>query len=195
MRINQYELERLSEGNLDIALRLTERFVGKGLYSREYLQKIIGDKESFFFLLTDKSNGGERALGYFFCFTCLSEDVEKKTEIYIDTWRALPKGMKIGVCKSIGIDEGIRRSGVSDKLLQYFTDILLSEGVKKIFVPSWVKGDYIPAKKLLERCGYTYLCKVSRPWYTNRLLECPFCKSSHCVCDAVIYFKNGDGVL
>ncbi len=182
--MDRITLEALSRENMDIAAALMDRLVGKGLYTRADLENILSDPEAFFYLVRREG----RFLGYFYCFLCTCREARAKTDM--DLPALLEPDAKLGVCKSIGLDGTLRGAGLSDQLLNHFTQLLFAAGARRVLVPAWVKDGYVPAGRHLQRCGFRSLGIIRRPWHHIATLECPYCGAARCICDGAIYFKD-----
>lgn len=92
---------------------------------------------------------------------------------------------------SIGIDSAYRGSGLSDSLIFHFREYFEKiHSISLILVSAWSKDGYVPAEKLLLRCGFKYLCDLLAPWENNKELKCPYCKKERCICNAVVYYSE-----
>ncbi|MBB2184562.1 hypothetical protein H0486_16915 [Lachnospiraceae bacterium MD1] len=188
LKFHGFTAKKLEISEVVIAKELCDKHIGKGMYPEEFLYDIIYKNNHFFYLVYKE----DKAIGFFYCVVLLPYDLAElpgfgEAFMYHDC----SENDIIGVCRSIGIDEAYRGMHLTDELLQYFTSYLFNEaGVSVIFIPAWVKGSYIPAKRLLEDNNYQFLCYLEKPWYQSDLLECPYCRTRRCICDAVIYYMS-----
>lgn len=177
-----FTLEALTEETVPQALLLCNQYVGEGLYSAAFLKGIVGSPQHHFCLVYHR---GE-AVGYFYCLWI--ECPEEQPELAVGAVKPLFETYRrLGVCRSIGIGNAFRGSGLSDALLRGFSRLLFSEGCELILCPAWVRGEFVPARRLIEACGFHCFCRLHRPWESLTSLKCPHCHALHCVCDAVLY--------
>ncbi|HHU12778.1 MAG TPA: hypothetical protein GXZ64_06090 [Clostridiaceae bacterium] len=187
--LKDYRLERLTESGVDTAKRLCDEFVGQGLYGKTHLRQIIPDDTHLFYLVMK----GDVPVGYFYAQSLRAGDISRLPGLSYDVIASLCEpDAEIGVCRSIGIREAYRGSGLSDALLllfkNYFETVRL---VPLILVPAWSKNGDVPAAKLLTRCGFHYLADLKTPWADHPTLQCAACGQTPCSCDAVVYYSGG----
>ncbi|MEG1981628.1 MAG: hypothetical protein RR073_03890 [Clostridia bacterium] len=182
-----YKFEKLDINNIEIAKKLCDRYVGEDLYEISFLKSIIDKPEELFYLIFKE----EKTVGYFYCYYVNKDDLyEKEKTIFNESVKELIKShTKIGIFRSIGIDEVERKHSLSDYAVALFEGKLKNIGCSIILAPCWKKDDYIPAKKLLTRQNYKYRCDILKPWKDNTTLKCPFCHKIHCECDASMFYK------
>lgn len=158
-------------------------YLGKGLYTPESLAEIAKTPNRFFYAFFD---GGEIA-AIFYCYCDTGEnaaaDISEKILDYCG------RDEKVGVFRSIAVDPKYRGTGLSEQLLDAFGSALFNDyRVSRIFALAWIKGDFIPAGKLLNGAGFSAACRISRPWYGVENMVCPFC-GGRCRCDGELYMK------
>ncbi len=182
---NNIYIKKMETKDILTAKLLCDRHVGKGLYSEEFFHDILLLENHFFYIVYDK----DKVIGFFYYLVITPGNPIDIPGLDILAFREVPdKNGVLGICRSIGIEESYRGNKLSDVLLQYFTSVLFeSYHVQVIFIPAWVKGSYIPARRLLEDNNYSFLCNLYKPWINNTQLQCPYCKKKRCICDAVIY--------
>lgn len=175
-------------GTLEVAKALCDRHVGTDLYSLQELNEICQNPDHHFVLVKK----GNAYVGYFYAQNLLAKDIAQLSGVRFERIAALCQPQEeIGVCRSIGVDQMHRGSGLSDALLQHFTDyFFVDHGISLIVIPAWSKDGFVPAEKLLQRCGYHYLCDLPQPWADHPHLQCPHCQQPHCICDAVLYYQR-----
>lgn len=188
MILGDFTLERLSEANIQTVKELCDNYVGVGMYNIPYLRRIITDKSHTFCLVKK----GAVYIGYFYCQRIIAGSVSCLPGFTYEQISLLCGPQEeIGVCRSIGIERKYRGSGISDALLIHFQEYFVKKrNISLILVPAWSKGGYVPAKKLLLRHGFKYLCDLITPWADNRELQCPYCKKERCICNAVVYYSG-----
>ena len=186
--IDDFTVKKLEAMDLSVAIRLCDKFVGKGMYSEEFFRKILLMDNHYFYLVYNK----EEVIGYFYYSVITPNDLTELTGLESSVVQELCKNQEaVGVCRSIGVEEEHRGTKLSDHLLQFFSGNLFEmNGVSTVFIPAWVKGNYIPAKRLLMDNNYSYLCMLDKPWINNTQLVCPYCRKKHCICDAVLYYMK-----
>ena len=187
--IQGYSLNYLSFQNISAAKRLSDEFVGSGMYSEEVLRSILSRPNHFFCLLMD----GNEPIGFFYCYVCTISEAASGLK--------LPKAAiseiaginveNIGIFKSIGISPVYRSKGLAGDLIRYFERTLFDLfPITAILVPTWKQGDTVPAKNPLDREGFRYLCDTDDVWHDVTTLRCPVCGQKRCVCKAAIYYKK-----
>lgn len=183
----EFELEKLNSINIPAAISLTDELVGKGLYDELKMKHIIEDNGKYFYLVKID----EKYMGYFYCMYHENYSIEELTEMDLDQIAEMVGELgNVGICKSIGLKEEVRGKGISEKLQMHFQQLLWDEGCRHILIPSWKKGDIVPAQRHLEVCGYRAVKTLITPWIDDETLECPFCKQPRCICDAVVFMKS-----
>lgn len=188
MVFGDFKLVKLSKANMLAAKELCDRYVGVGMYNMFYLDRILRDKSHYFFLV---KKGFEYA-GYFYCQRIIADSLSCLSGLNYRQVSSLCGPLdEVGVLRSIGIESKYRGLGLSDALIQYFEDYFMKKcNISLILVPAWSKDGYVPAKKLLERCEFKYLCDLITPWENHKELMCPYCKKEHCICNAVVYYRK-----
>ncbi|MGN0597370.1 MAG: GNAT family N-acetyltransferase [Ruminiclostridium sp.] len=182
LSFNGLAAKPLRECDIDRVNSFCGKYLGEGLYSREMLEEISKKENHFFYVIYDK----EEIAAIFYCYADTAENAfsdvtEKITDFCGEKER-------VGVCRSIAVAPPYRKTGLSLKLLKYFSAFLHNEcGVDKIFVLAWVKGREIPAENILTAAGFLSAGRISRPWYKNEKLYCPLC-GGRCKCDGELYF-------
>lgn len=183
---NDLTLSPLSSENSTTAKALCDRFVGAGLYSEEQLNAAITELDHFFTLVYS----GDTAVGYFYCY--ITDTQGALDELSAPQVAEVCNGKnRIGICRSIGIAPEYRSSGLAEALLSHFSQLLFEKGSELILIPAWKKGSFIPAQRLIDRCGGRYLCDLDKPWQKLTTLKCSYCNTERCSCDAVVYMMAG----
>lgn len=183
-----FVLERLTEDKIQVAKELCDRHVGDGLYSVQDLRNSMGDESHYFYLVKD----GPSYAGYFYCRRIIADSLSCLPGLsYQQISPLCGPEEEIGVFISIGIESDYKGSGLSDSLISHFREYFRKEfGISLILVSAWNKAGYVPAEKLLLRCGFKYLCDLLAPWENNTELKCPYCKKERCICNAVVYYSE-----
>ena len=182
LSFNGLTAKPLRECDIDRVNSFCGEYLGEGLYNREVLEEISQKANHYFYVIYNN----EEIAAIFYCYadtakSAITDVTEKITEF-------CGKSERVGVCRSIAVAPTYRKTGLSLKLLEFFSAFLLNEcGVKKIFVLAWVKGREIPAENILIAAGFRSAGRISRPWYKNERLYCPLC-GGRCKCDGELYF-------
>lgn len=184
---NKFEIILLRPELYSEVVEMSDRYLGTGLYTEQSLKSIAEDPASRFYLIKDHENGNTAALFYYHFGT-----FESICDRYCYIDRALCGGDEMtGVLRSIAVKEQYRKTGLSEYLIDRFSEQLFSEFmVRRIFVLAWVKRDYVPARHCLGNCGFSELYRIKRPWYNEAGLKCHICNSERCICDGLLYKKE-----
>lgn len=182
MKIGNLEMVPLSEELIPQAQKITDRHLGKGLYTADSLMDIMNRKHHYFSVILD----GEKAVAVFYCLAGTADDLKRE---YV--WIPYSGSGTYGILRSIAIEESYRKIGLSEQLIDHFTRVLFEEEhAEKIAVLAWVRDEFVPAAFCLKRCGYSRGRLINRPWYDTAGLKCNFCGREHCICDGIFFEKE-----
>lgn len=185
-------IEKLSPESADLeskmaqALSICDKHLGEGLYSLETIEKIIRTKHNYFFIISL----GHDIIGIFCCYTIRFSHAAQELEC---KGKYLEDNEFVGICRSIAIENAYRASGISEYLLNMASDILFkNENARLIAVPAWVRRDTgtIPAKRLLEGCGFAPAELILHPWKKYGSVICDACNKNPCECNCELYIKG-----
>lgn len=181
-------LERLQPAYVEEAARLCDRCVGKNLYTKEYLAKVIHKRGHYYSLLMTPE---KKIAGYIYYYLADLEEAAALAKLPPERLAPiLPKQSQLfGVLRSIGVDEAYRQSGLSLKLVEHYLEQLRKTGADIAFGVFWKPAGTVPMERTLTRFQFHHLTDSRLIWYDNEDLVCPFCKG-RCRCDAAIYYKK-----
>ena len=182
MKFGNLELVPLSEELIPAVRDITDRHLGKGLYTEEALREILKKEHHYFSVVLD--HGKPAAIFY-----CLAGTADELKREYV--WIPYTGNRICGILRSIAIEVPYRKAGLSEQLIDHFSRILFEkENAEKIAVLAWVRDEFVPAAFCLGRCGYSRGHLISRPWYDSAGLKCNFCGCEHCICDGIFFEKE-----
>lgn len=182
----KFEAVKASPDNFADITEICDRYLGPGLYTEASLSRIIEDKRSHFYLIKDKNTGDAVSIFYFHYDTF--DNIRSRYPYIKESLCGIDE--TVGILRSIAIKEQYRSIGLSEYLINRFSDQLFCDfGVSRIFVLAWVKQNYIPARHCLGNCGFSELYRVKRPWYNEEGLKCNICNCDRCICDGLLYTK------
>lgn len=192
MELNDFKIVPLDESHIPDAIKLLDRYLGDGIYSREELEEIAGKPHKHFDLFY--KDGDLKAL--FYCQANVKKYFEE-TYWNVKEIQDLIKGPEdrvFGYLHSIVLKEELRGCGLAAKIQNHYTDILFNEDhAEFVFTLGWVKKDGIPSQNVLEHYGYKLYGVVKSPWYYEENLNCQECGQEHCICDGALYIQyKGD---
>ncbi|MCQ5131003.1 hypothetical protein NE562_15160 [Butyricicoccus faecihominis] len=193
MKDTEPTLRPMTQADVADVLSLSDRCVGKGLYSAEKLRALLRRTASVCLVL--RTADGVLA-GY--CLTYLADIAEAAalTKLPPAALRALSPARepRVGICKSLGTEAAFRGKGLGCRLQNTCADALFALGADFLLGVAWRKGYHIPVRGILERLGFCYLRDSEHVWYDEPGLACPYCGETRCVCPAAIFVrKRGEG--
>ncbi len=182
MQIGSVCATELSSSNIQEALFYCNQYLGAGLYDEKMLTEISNKEHHYFFLL---SRDGQ-SIGIFYCYAAPWSEIEKVIHATVPKEEGL-----VGINRSIVLSPAVRGQGLSDLLLNAFSQMLYErEHVRTIYTLAWVRNGFIPAAGHLSRCGYSFSERIPHPWSETKGLRCPACEKTHCICDGALYQKR-----
>ncbi|MEG2221253.1 MAG: GNAT family N-acetyltransferase [Oscillospiraceae bacterium] len=179
----------VTSADLPALRRLCDQCVGTGLYSETDLQELLARPDG---VCVVQEDGEGQLAGYclgFLTSAAEAADIIKQSAADISLWAKTPQPV-VGICKSLGVDEGHRGRGLALELQGYCAEAMLSRGADLLFGVAWRQGTSIPVAQTLLALGFTYLCDSQHVWYDAAGLDCPVCKQPRCVCPAAIFVKR-----
>ena len=119
----------------------------------------------------------------------LEDLVKKDLGVVPDDIRIANCEGKLGLIKTIAVNERFGSNGIGTRLLKDAEQKLIGLGATCIIVPAWKVGGKTPIKNLLERFSYKEWIENDTYWKKdceNQKFECiSFCES--CQCSVVFY--------
>lgn len=185
-----FTLRPMKKEEAALAKQMCDLCVGKNLYSLDTLEAAAEDLHKRFLLLFDPKG---QAAGYIYYYPDTAEAFAKASGATPEAFTAVSNG-PFGKLQSLGLLPPYRGWGLAASMLRLALEDLSGDGVEAVFALCWKTGDVVPLKQTVEECGFRFLRKVSRPWYDDAELICPYC-GGRCVCDAEIYFYTKENGL
>lgn len=185
---NKFKFENLSKEHIEETLRLTDKLVGKGLYTREILEQSIKNDKHFFKLVFEE----EEIISYFYYIIMTATEykdllTETKPSEFL---YSLEDDTKICVMQTIGIAKRDKSTKLSDILVQMAIETAEKTQCKYIMVYAWEYNGIIPAKSLLLRNGFTCKETIEKAWENVLTLKCDKCGTSTCSCSAKVFVRE-----
>lgn len=175
--------EELKESEIAQALHIADTCVGKNLYSYEEFSNAISSKDKFFFFL--KNEDGKIA-GYIYFLITSSYEVVSSVNLNLNE---IPFSERCGKIQSVALSEEYRGEGLASEMIDFAIKTLKEKGIDIVYIVCWKPGGFLPLKKALDKCCFTYLVTIKDAWYKDVNLICPYCKG-RCHCSADIYYKR-----
>ncbi len=175
--------EELKENEIEQALHLADECVGKNLYSYEDFSNAINNKDKFFFFL--KNEEGKIA-GYIYFLITSSKEALSSVDLNV---KDIPFSERCGKIQSVALSEEYRGECLASQMIDFAIKTLSEKGIDLVYIICWKPGGFLPLKKTLDKCSFTYLVTIKDAWYKDENLICPYCKG-RCHCSADIYYKR-----
>ena len=182
-----FSFRLLTKEDLEETISLCNECVGENLYSKEDLRKAIEDSEHFFYLVT----AGEKEIaGYIYYYLTDLKSIADYTKLNVKLFYDIcsRKPAKVAKIQSVAVRDKYRGSNFSVSMIDFALGKLKEIRADIVFGVCWKMGEYVPMKKTLCECGFTYFSKAEKIWYEDTKLICPYCKG-RCVCDAEVYYR------
>jgi len=186
----EYELIPLDPSNLDEAVRLCDAHVGQGLYTKETLTAAMGNAPAHQFVLLQVDGA---YVGYF--YTHILEVDQLKTVPGLSAEQCIGlvnPSDRVGVLRSLGLDEEPRKKGMADTLVRLYTQELFDQGCDVVLALAWEVQGMVPLHNVLRKNGFNPMYQVDRPWKKIKGLRCPACGQRSCSCNGVLYYQKKD---
>ena len=171
--------------------RMCDRYIGMDYYTSEYLRRAYGEPDHYFTVYTDESDIPVAFL-YMFITSFSEAGSILRSSVRLPVREAVPGDQRVGIFKTTCTEEPYRGKGILSELMSYCEDIFRDIGVGIIFLNALkLPSGKIPSVNGLYKHKFMKLTDISHPW-SDIASYCPYCKKQHCVCDAVLYYKEID---
>ncbi len=185
--IENYRIRLLEHKEIDIAQKILNQYLGDGLYQLDLLYRTLFDPNYFFYVIEDDI--GIVGLFYFHMdFVYNLGSVDGFYEGILDG--ICEKGEKVCIYRAFSLVERARGQNLAGKITEIFTEKMFDKGADVIIGSAWAKGEFVPAHKLFVSNGFTKGNVIPKPWNNCFELNCPYCKTVPCECDAILYYKK-----
>lgn len=181
--------ERLESAQLDKAVEMCDRYVGKNLYPREYLQQAMKKPDHFFFFLKDLKGN---TAGYFYFYLSNLEETAGYLKMSADRLLQISSKQKplFVNLRSIGICDEYRGRGLATSFVQWSLDYIQTYTTADMAVAvCWKPNGRMQVKNTMTELSFQYFGDLPRFWYDISELKCPYCQG-RCVCSAAFYYKQ-----
>ena len=168
--------------------RIAGNQLGKNYITKEFLSKIINEDDSTFCLVAYHLNS-TKVVGF-----CISKQVtydELKEITQGKDIHELKFEKKIGVVKTVAVDEHSTNLGLGSMLVSESLAIMEKQGVTCYISPAWKHAGVINIASILEKNGFERAMEIPHYWYESSIKEgffCPQC-GNPCHCSCVVYLK------
>ncbi|MEG1682796.1 MAG: hypothetical protein RR295_03120 [Oscillospiraceae bacterium] len=189
MDIQEFSLHTMTETDVPAVLELSDRCVGKGLYSEGQIRELLERPTADCRVL--RAPTGALA-GYCLTYLADAREAADTTKLSMETLRSLTPGRmpRVGICKSLGTEATYRGLGLGCQLQEACVDGLFQKGADFLLGVAWRKGYHVPVRGILERLGFSFLQDTQRVWYDEEGLSCPYCGEERCICPAAIFIRE-----
>ena len=178
-------------GDLRFIKRMCDEYIGADYYTLEELERAFRDADQYF---TVYANEDDVPVAFIYMFTAeLSEaaGVLKAPEGLLRQFAA-PDAGRVGIFKTTCTEKSCRRHGILFELIQSCENTFRELGIKTIFLNALkLPSGKVPAENGLGRAQFSGITELSHPW-SDIESTCPYCGKQHCMCNAVLYYKEID---
>ena len=186
-------LRDISKDYIPQILDISDEQLGKDYLSNELLENII-DNDTNVICKLAFSQIGNKVIGFCLAFVVEPQDIAsiiKVPERQIS--RALRDSEKIGVIKTIAVDNKYKGYGVGRKLAEDCYNELLRKKVQSLCSVAWKGKEKVNINGILTNLGFERYIEIPDYWSEDSLQKgysCPNCGQPPCHCSAVIYTRS-----
>lgn len=185
---NVYKVRLATVSDFPSIIRIAGNQLGKNYITEEFLSKIINEDDSTFCLVSYNTRNS-KVVGF-----CINKQVtydELKEITQGKDIQELKFEKRIGVVKTVAVDEHSTNLGLGSMLVSESLTIMEKQGVTCFVSPAWKHAGIINIASILEKGGFERAIEIPNYWYESSLKEgfhCPQC-GNPCHCSCVIYLK------
>ena len=187
------EVRHAKETDLPGIKYLIDKYIAVDYYSLEELEKLLHGDQNLFYVVTD-ADQGDMLISYFYGFLSTLDEalpllhVSEKPEALKD----YAGDTLVGVYKTASTKKEYQKLGICSSFIRDLEPVLRERGAEMILATALRPlGREVPMRHIFHDNGFEEIAQISRPW-VNMVLYCPYCKQTHCICDAVFYVKKLD---
>jgi len=186
--------------------------LGKGYFSTESFDKQTENHNKFFKLAVklpkpipireklfqkkeiSKYNYSPRGflIGYIYYYVCEKEELLKSLDFAsLSKISSFKYASKIGVIKTIAIDDEYQGLGIGTELCYVAIQDLIMDNVDIIICIAWKTNKGINISGILKKFEFNEAFTVNNYWYEDSIREnffCPICGEPPCTCEAVVFY-------
>lgn len=187
--LNDIIIKKLTKDYIPHILDISDKQLGKDYLTHDILEKIADDSQDYFCeVAIDIHN---KIIGFYLGYIIQPSQIEEVLKISQEKIpRALKYANKIGVLKTIAIDDRYQGYGIGTKLTENSIQSFRKANAQMVCSVAWKSKKGINIGGILSNLQFKCITELPEYWKEDSIekgYECPVCGQPPCVCSAVIY--------
>ncbi|NLM35499.1 MAG: GNAT family N-acetyltransferase [Clostridiales bacterium] len=186
---NNVTIKKLVKSHIPHIISIADNLLGKDHLTQEILEKITNGSPDFYCdVAIDSQN---KVVGFYIGYITHPKIIEEKMKINQDEIpRSIKYANKIGVIKTVVVEEKHQGYGIGTKLVESCMKELKKAGVQMICSIASKNRNFNNMDGIFKNLGFNIIAEVPEYWSDESIekgYRCPICKEPPCECSAVIY--------
>lgn len=172
-------------------IALSDEELGEDYLTQELLNDFNSNENAFVHVALNSSG---KVIGFVLGLIASENEIQaffKKAQL-IQLLRLSLSAGRIGIVKTIAINNKYKGQGVGTALIKSCISILETKGISIICSLAWRSKKGINLEHILENEGFKILKELKKYWFEDSIQRnyiCPECGQPPCKCSAVIYYR------
>lgn len=186
---NNVVIKKLAKSHIPHIISIADNLLGKDHLTQEVLDKISnGSPDYYCEVAIDSQN---KVVGFYIGYITHAKNIEDKMKITQDEIpRSIKYANKIGVIKTVVVEEKSQGYGIGTKLVESCMKELRKAGVQMVCSIAEKYRNPSNMDGIFKNLGFNIIAEVPEYWSEESIdkgYKCPICKEPPCECTAVIY--------
>lgn len=190
------ETRKAEARDLSVIKRMIDDYLGVNYYTLQMLQPLLDGDENLFYVVTD-ADRDDAVIFFFYAFLSPLDEALEALHIREKPSVLLGYGPDalVGVYKTSCTEKDYQRHGLCSSFIRDLEPAMRERGARMILATALHPFEQeVPMRHIFQNNGFAAVAEFLRPWVdmAEPNMYCPYCKRSHCICNAVFYMKKLD---